>query len=245
MAEVSRLEVEIAVKRFPMPGGARRTILRDVAFQMRAGELVAVQGPSGCGKTTLLNIVSGLDLDFTGSVRLGGRPPGAARIGYVFQSPRLLPWRTVFENVALALPDGADVSIVPRLLEEVGLTEFSDVFPSRLSLGMARRASLARAFAVEPELLLLDEPFVSIDEPTAERLRQQVLALWRLRPTAVLLVTHNMREAVELADRILVLSSAPGRLVGDVAVPSPRERSGDPGEIDRICREIEARASGS
>jgi NitT/TauT family transport system ATP-binding protein len=245
VAEVSRLEVRIDEKRFPMPAGARRTVLRDVAFEMHTGELAVVLGPSGCGKTTLLNIVSGLDPDFAGSVRLGGRPPGAARIGYVFQSPRLLPWRTVLENVVLALSAGADVSTLPRLLDDVGLTEFADAYPSRLSLGMARRVSLARAFAVEPELLLLDEPFVSIDEPTAERLRQQLLALWRLRPTAVLLVTHNMREAAALADRILILSSAPGRLIGDLAIPLPREHRGDPREVDRICRDIEACASGS
>ncbi len=244
MAEVSRLEVDIAEKRFPTPTGARRTVLRDIAFEMHARELVVVLGPSGCGKTTLLNIVAGLDPDFSGSVRLGGKPSSAARIGYVFQSPRLLPWRTVSENIALALPSGADSSVVPRLLEEVGLSEFSDAYPARLSLGMARRVSLVRAFAVEPELLLMDEPFVSIDEPTAQRLRQQLLALWRSRPTAVLFVTHNMREAAELADRILILSSSPGHLIAEVTVSLPRERRSDPGEIDRICRDIEARAAG-
>jgi NitT/TauT family transport system ATP-binding protein len=245
VAEVSWLEVEIAEKRFPAPTGASRTVLLDVAFQMHAGEIVVVLGPSGCGKTTLLNIVAGLDSDFSGSVRLASKPTGAARIGYVFQSPRLLPWRTVLENVALALPSGADGAVVLRLLEEVGLTASSDAYPSRLSLGMARRVSLVRAFVVEPELLLMDEPFVSIDEPTAERLRQQLLALWRSRPTAVLFVTHNTREAAALADRILILSSSPGRLIGEVAVPYPRECRSDRALIDRVCREIEARASGS
>jgi len=243
MAEVSRLEVEIVEKQFPAPAGGRRTVLHDVAFQMHARELVVVLGPSGCGKTTLLNIVAGLDRDFTGSVRLAGKPPDAARVGYVFQSPRLLPWRTVLENVALALPNGADPAVVPGLIAEVGLAEFADAYPARLSLGMARRVSLARAFAVEPELLLMDEPFVSIDEPTAARLRQQLLALWASRPTAVLFVTHSTREAAELADRILVLSSPPGRLMAEVDVPLARERRADPAEIDRICRDIEARAA--
>jgi len=245
VAEVSRLEVEIVEKQFPTPPGGRRTVLRDVSFQMRAGELVVVLGPSGCGKTTLLNIVAGLDRDFTGSVRLAGKPPDAARIGYVFQSPRLLPWRTVLENVALALPSGTDPAVVLGLIAQVGLGEFADVYPARLSLGMARRVSLARAFAVEPELLLMDEPFVSIDEPTAVRLRQQLLALWHGRPTAVLLVTHNTREAAELADRILILSSSPGRLIAEVAVPLARERRADPVEIDRICHDIDARAAAS
>jgi ABC-type nitrate/sulfonate/bicarbonate transport system ATPase subunit len=236
-----RLDVKIAEKRFPTPTGARRMVLRDVAFHTHSREFVVVLGPSGCGKTTLLNIVAGLDRDFAGSVRLAGKPPDAARIGYVFQSPRLLPWRTVRQNVELALPSGADRSAVPRIIEEMGLTEFSDVYPSRLSVGMARRASLARAFAVEPELLLMDEPFVSIDEATARRLRRQLLALWNSRPTAVLFVTHDQREAVELADRILILSESPGRLIAEVPVPLARERRSDPAELDRFCREIDAR----
>ena len=240
---MSRLEVDVVEKRFPAPTGGRRIVLSHVAFQMHARELVVVLGPSGCGKTTLLNIVAGLDRDFIGSVRLAGRPPSEARIGYVFQSPRLLPWRTVSENVALALPSGADPSVVPRLIAEVGLADFADAYPAHLSVGMARRVSLARAFAVEPELLLMDEPFVSLDEPTAMRMRQQLLALWRVRPTAVLLVTHNTREAAELADRILRLSSSPGRLVEESIVPLPRELRSDPAEIDRICRDIEARAA--
>jgi ABC-type nitrate/sulfonate/bicarbonate transport system ATPase subunit len=236
-----RLDVKIAEKRFPTPTGARRTVLRDVAFHTHLREFVVVLGPSGCGKTTLLNIVAGLDHDFAGSVRLAGKPPNTARIGYVFQSPRLLPWRTLRQNVALALPSGADPSAVPRIIEEMGLTEFSDVYPSRLSVGMARRASLARAFAVEPELLLMDEPFVSVDDATAQRLRRQLLALWNSRPTAVLFVTHSQREAVELADRILILSASPGRLIAEVPVPLARERRSDPAELDRISREIDAR----
>ena len=244
MAEVSRLDVEIVEKRFPTPTGARRAILADIAFHMHAREFVVVLGPSGCGKTTLLNIVAGLDRDFTGSVRLADKPPDAARIGYVFQTPRLLPWRTVLENVALVLPIGADPSAAPRLMEEVGLSDFARAYPLRLSVGMARRASLARAFAVEPELLLMDEPFVSIDAATAHRMRRQLLALWASRPTAVLFVTHNTREAAELADRILILSSVPGRLIADILVPLSREQRSET-EIDRVCREIDARAGGA
>ena len=244
MAEVSRLDVEIVEKRFPTPTGARRAILADIAFHMHAREFVVVLGPSGCGKTTLLNIVAGLDRDFTGSVRLADKPLDAARIGYVFQTPRLLPWRTVIENVALVLPSGADPSAAPRLIEEVGLSDFANAYPLRLSVGMARRASLARAFAVEPALLLMDEPFVSIDEATAQRLRAQLLALWASRPTAVLFVTHNTREAAELADRILILSSVPGRLIADIPVLLSRQQRSE-AEIDRVRLEIEARAGGA
>jgi NitT/TauT family transport system ATP-binding protein len=243
-AVTGELQVEVREKCFPAPGGGSRLILGDVEFRMRPSELLVVLGPSGCGKTTLLNIVAGIDADFTGSVRLGAEPPAAARIGYVFQAPRLLPWRTVFDNVALAIPKGGDLSVVPWLLEEVGLAEFSSAYPLHLSVGMARRASLARAFAVEPELLLLDEPFVSVDEATARRLRDQVLALWRTRPTSVLLVTHNLREAAELADRILLLSDAPGRLIAEITVPVPREQRSESEAIELICQEIAARQSG-
>src|SRR5205807_3349362 len=116
---------------------------------------------SGCGKTTLLNIIAGLDTDFAGALRIGGGAAETARIGYVFQQPRLLPWRTVFENVALAVPGAADPAAIDALLHEVGLADSRDVYPQRLSLGMARRAAIARAFAARPELLLMDEPFVS------------------------------------------------------------------------------------
>ncbi len=242
MADLTHwFQVEIIDKRFLMPSGEPRIALRDVAFRMHAREFVVVLGPSGCGKTTLLNIVAGLDRDFTGSIVINGASPASARIGFVFQTPRLLPWRTVAENIALVPPTGADRAVVARLIESVGLTEFADAYPARLSVGMARRASLARAFAVDPELLLMDEPFVSIDEPLAQRLRRQLLNLWTSRPTAVLFVTHNTREAAALADRILILSSAPGRLISDFVVPLERARRADASELDQICHEINAR----
>jgi NitT/TauT family transport system ATP-binding protein len=235
------LAVDLAAKSFRGPDGTPRIVVHDVAFRVRPGEFVAIVGPSGCGKTTLLNIVAGLDPDFTGSVRLGDLPPAAVRLGYVFQNPRLLPWRTVYENVALVLPGAADRAAILRLLDEVGLAGAADVFPSRLSLGMARRASIARAFAIEPELLLMDEPFASLDEASAERLRRVLVALWRARPTGVLFVTHDLREAVELADRILLLSDSPGRLLADVPVPLPRERRADRAALDAARAEIRLR----
>jgi ABC-type nitrate/sulfonate/bicarbonate transport system ATPase subunit len=239
---VAAVKVEVTVdlkaKSFRGPDGALRTVVHDVAFRMRPGEFVAIVGPSGCGKTTLLNIVAGLDADFTGSVSLGEQAPSTARIGYVFQNPRLLPWRTVYENITLVLPGAADRTAILRLLEEVGLADAGNVFSSRLSLGMARRAAIARAFAIEPELLLMDEPFASLDEATAERLRRVLGTLWRSRPTGVLFVTHDLHEAVELADRILLLSDAPGRLLADVPVPLPRERRADRAALDAARAEI-------
>lgn len=235
---ISQLSVEVREKAFPGADGKSRTVLHDVAFRMAPDEFVAIVGPSGCGKTTLLNLIAGLDRSFAGSVRIGERHPSAARIGYVFQSPRLLPWRTVYENIALVLPGSPDRAAILRLLDEVGLGEAAEVHPARLSLGMARRAAIARAFAVEPELMLMDEPFASLDEATAERLRRLLLALWRSRPSAVLLVTHDLGEAVELADRILLMSNAPGRLLADLAVPLARERRGDRAAVEAARMEI-------
>jgi ABC-type nitrate/sulfonate/bicarbonate transport system ATPase subunit len=221
------LDVEVKAKDFAGPDGLPRAVLRDVAFRLGPGAFVAVLGPSGCGKTTLLNLVAGLDTAFSGSLHVADAPPDGMRIGYVFQQPRLLPWRTVFENIALALPHEADAGSIMALLGEVGLAEQRDVYPHRLSVGMARRAAIVRAFAIRPELLLMDEPFVSLDEATAERLREILLGLWRSHPTTVLFVTHDLHEAIVLADRILILSAAPGRLLADVAVELPRAQRSD------------------
>jgi len=232
------LQVTVREKSFAGPDGARRIVLRDVDFRIRLDEFIAVVGPSGAGKTTLLKIVAGLDPAFMGSVRFAGAAIAAPPIGFVFQEPRLLPWRTVFDNIALVLPRHADRSVVTRLLAEVGLADSAGVLPPRLSLGMARRVALARALAVEPDLLLMDEPFVSLDRPTAERMRALLLQLLRARSCGVLFVTHDLREAVELADRILLFSAAPGRLVADIAVPLARDRRADAAAIDAACAAI-------
>jgi ABC-type nitrate/sulfonate/bicarbonate transport system ATPase subunit len=237
------LRARIAEKRYPGIGGAPAHLaLREFVVSVPAGEFVALVGPSGCGKTTFLNIVAGLDGDFTGELALlpaeNGRAP---RIGYVFQNPRLLPWRTVRENLTLVLRPGQDPGIVDRLLRAVELEAARDVYPGRLSGGMSRRAAIARAFAVDPDLLLMDEPFVSLDEDSAGRLRQLLLELWRARPTTVLFVTHDLREAVFLADRLLLLSPAPGRVVAEVRVPLSRAERSDRAATDRLYHEIGAR----
>jgi ABC-type nitrate/sulfonate/bicarbonate transport system ATPase subunit len=242
VAPVTRaLHVTVREKSFAGTNGAPRIVLRDIDFRVELGEFVAIVGPSGSGKTTLLKIVAGLDPAFAGSVRLAGAAITATPIGFVFQEPRLLPWRTVFENIALVLPRHADRSVVTRLLGEIGLADFAETLPPQLSLGMARRVALARALVVEPELLLMDEPFVSLDRPTAERLRVLLLTLWRARPCGIIFVTHDLREAVELADRILLFSAAPGRLVADIAVPLARDRRADAAAIDTACAAITLR----
>ena len=234
-----RLLLEIRAKRFPAVGGAApKLAVRDLRLEAAPGSFVALVGPSGCGKTTTLNIVAGLDRDFEGRVEL---PPGT-RIGYVFQTPRLLPWRTVEENVALVL-DGEQrrSGIVDQVLAEMELTGVRSVYPSRLSLGMARRVALARAFALRPTLLLMDEPFVSLDEPTAQRLRRLLLDLLREHPATVLFVTHNLREAIMLADPIVLLGPSPTHLIAEVPVPLTRAQRLDEAEIERFRAQLLAR----
>jgi len=226
---MKELTIDIALKRFVPVGTATPvTALRDLRFSVKPGEFVCVLGPSGCGKTTLLNIIAGLDCDFSGQVNGGGDPNrGGPIIGYVFQTPRLLPWRTVAENIQLALQPGQDPGIVDELLAMTGLSDFRDTYPERLSVGMSRRVALVRAFAVEPDLLLMDEPFVSLDEATAQKLRLMLLDIWQRRPTTVLFVTHDTREAVLLADRIIRLTASPGTVDKIAAVDIPRQQRTD------------------
>lgn len=220
------LVADIREKRYPRARGAQPHLaLAGLSLQIAPGEFVALVGPSGCGKTTFLNIVAGLDRDFDGEVRLATRADGgAARVGYVFQEPRLLPWRTVHENIALVLPPPGADAMVRQMLEAVGLADARDLYPAQLSVGMSRRVAIARAFAIEPDLLLMDEPFVSLDHDTVEQLRGLLLKLWRARPTTVLFVTHDLREALVLADRLVLLSGAPGHVVADVPVSLARGR---------------------
>ena len=234
------LSAQIREKRYPRArGGSSHLALAGLSLQIAAGEFVALVGPSGCGKTTFLNIVAGLDTDFTGEMQLapgaGGRP---ARIGYVFQEPRLLPWRTVYENIALVLPAEGCAAIIDPLLQAVGLAEARDLYPPQLSVGMSRRVAIARAFAIEPDLLLMDEPFVSLDHDTVEQLRELLLKLWHARPTTVLFVTHDMREALMLADRLVLLSATPGHVVEDLPVSLARNRRRNGFEIEALRDEI-------
>lgn len=234
---MAALTVRIEEKRFPAVGAApEKHVLGQLEFSADRGETVAITGPSGCGKTTLLNIVAGLDTDFRGQVV---RPP-SGRIGYVFQEPRLLPWRTVADNLRLVLQGSAheQEQRIARVLAEVGLTEARDVYASRLSLGMARRVAIARAFVIEPELLLLDEPFVSLDAPTARRMRLLLLDLLAAHGPTSLFVTHDLREAVTVADRILVLSHPPARIVADIAVPLARESRADEEAVETFRRSL-------
>ncbi|MFJ5177594.1 ABC transporter ATP-binding protein [Streptomyces griseoviridis] len=176
-----------------------RAVIDDLRLDVRAGEFVALLGRSGCGKSTLLRILAGLDRDISGTVLVPRRK------AVVFQAPRLMPWKKVWRNVVLGLPGKPERAVAERALEEVGLAQRSDAWPRTLSGGEAQRAALARALVREPDLLLLDEPFGALDALTRVTAQRLVGELWRRRGCAVLLVTHDVEEAVLLADRVLVM----------------------------------------
>ena len=241
IATETELRVRIDRKAYPTGSGhGDKLAIEDLAFDTPAGQFVCIVGPSGCGKTTMLNIVAQLDRDAEASIAFSdGTEVGAARVGYMFQTPRLLPWASVRENVSVVLDDDrAADGRVEKLLGEMELGDALDEFPNRLSGGMQRRVALARAFVTEPDLLLLDEPFVSLDVPVGNRLRSILLDLWAARPTTVLFVTHDLREAIFLADRILFLSRGPSRVILDVPVPLPRPRKNESTEIEAFRQDL-------
>ena len=210
------LEISLARKTLRTAAGETRDILHDIDFSLKRGEICALLGPSGCGKSTLLRIVSGLDANFEGRIVL----PVAHKIGMVFQEPRLLPWESVVQN--LRLVGVSSEEDLAEIVAALHLAKHLEHFPGELSLGLARRVAIARAFAVKPDLLLLDEPFVSLDATLAARLREELLALVVKRKATTLLVTHDVEEAIAIADRIIVLSPAPGRLIADMPIEVPR-----------------------
>ena len=218
-------------------GEARVAALSDIDLDIHEGEFVSIIGPSGCGKTTLLRIVGGLLAPTQGSIRLAGSSPDEARqrqdFGAVFQDPALLPWRTAEENVGLSIelrdgPNGDSSDLdVATLLSKVGLDGFHRSYPFQLSGGMKQRVALARALAARPRVLLMDEPFGSLDEMTRTDMGYELLRIWEERPTTVLFVTHSIAEAVMLSDRVVVLSPRPGAVVDvvDIGMPRPRMQS--------------------
>ena len=202
--------------------------LREISFNLASQEFICVLGPSGCGKTTLLRVVAGLLKPTSGKIQFaGGRQP---RVGLVFQQANLMPWRSVADNISLPLEISGDsqVEITRKrnsLLNLVGLQEFADAWPAALSGGMAQRVAIARALIHNPKLLLLDEPFGSLDALTRERMGSELMRIWQAHRKSVIMVTHSISEAILLADRVLVLTSRPGRICLELQVDLPRPRT--------------------
>lgn len=223
------IALDIAIKDKHYANSAS-VVLKDINFSVKSGEFIAIIGPSGSGKTTLLNMLSGLE-DATGQTMLCNSKAindyEEFQLGYVFQQPRLMPWLTVTENIQLVLPTTQEIKI-ETLLTQVGLAGKGDYYPKELSGGMQRRVAIARAFAVNPELILLDEPFNSLDAPTATKLRLLLVELCKICKSTVLFVTHDLSEAIYLADRIVFMSNSPTSIIHqvDVDLPKPRTESG-------------------
>ena len=237
------LELRIDSKTFHSADGHPIEVIRGLALRLEQGSFGALMGPSGCGKTTLLRIAAGLDCDFQGRRSVAQ----TQRLAVVFQEPRLLPWRTVEENIRLVLPAterGADLKL---LVTTLGLASHMEHYPGALSLGLARRVAIARALAIRPTLLLLDEPFVSLDEATAAQLRQELAALTRRERITTLCVTHDLAEAAELADHLFLLSQSPARIIFEKQLSShgfPRSKA-DILSIQDELRDAQARAESS
>ncbi len=233
MAAEAFLQVSGIEKTFVQNGATIRA-LGQVSFQVAPGEFVALVGPSGCGKSTLLRILGGLLAPDSGSVVIDGKPHQAPRreIGFVFQRANLMPWRTVLDNIALPLQvQGMSMAEArheaQHLSDLVGLQDFERALPHQLSGGMQQRTALARALIHQPRLLLLDEPFGALDALTRERMNFELLRIWQLRASTVILVTHSINEAVLMSDRVMVMGPRPGRIITTLPVPLDRPRSID------------------
>jgi len=229
----SQFKIRIEEKTHVSADGTELTAIRDFELELKPESMTVLMGPSGCGKTTLLRIIAQLDDRFIGEVEF----PAASRIGFMFQEPRLLPWRTVRENIELVAAPGFSEEYLERLAQAVGIADMLPRYPLELSLGLARRVALARAFSTRPDLLLLDEPFVSLDEKTADRLRRLLLDVWSERPTTAVLVTHNAREAILLADQLVLLAPRPTHVVAIEAIDVPQAER-DPKMIEALHTDL-------
>ena len=227
LVEIKGVSKEYGAEGKPLP------IIEDITFTVSDNDFVCIVGPSGCGKSTLLRIIAGLEEPDRGEVVVRkATKPGGAMVSMVFQSFAIFPWLTVAQNIevgmeALGVPEGERRERARRYVEAVGLDGFEDAYPRELSGGMKQRVGLARALAVDPVLLCMDEPFSALDPLTAENLREELLIIWKdpnIPPDAVVMVTHNIEEAVYMADRIIVLSNRPGRVLEDMEIDLPRPR---------------------
>jgi len=228
----AQITVEGVSHAFDRPQGGPLPVLDDIHIDIQPGEFVALLGPSGCGKSSLLRLVAGLEAAGAGSIRQDGHPilqPDPSRV-VVFQDPTLYPWRTVWQNVALGLQARGELARkrdrVDQALARVGLSEFAQSYPHQLSGGMAQRAALARALVNDPGLLILDEPLGKLDSLTRLAMQTELVALWQRAGLSVLMVTHDVEEALFMAQRVLVMGPRPARVIAELVVdrPYPRHR---------------------
>ena len=227
-------------KHFPAADGSRLEVMRDVSFDVRIGDVVAILGPSGSGKSTLLNMAAGLIFPDAGQVVVMGQRTDAAvdwsHVGYMFQDDRLLPWRVAVRNVTLALEAGS-MPAAERLrrartvLDLVGLGGFEHSYPHQLSGGMRSRVALARSLVGEPQILLMDEPFSRLDAQTRGSMHRELLRIHAMRAMTILFVTHDVEEAVVLADHVVMMSARPGRVRRTIDITLPQPRIGTPGAV--------------
>lgn len=230
----SLLAVRDVSKQYAVTSGTAVKALDGVSLDVHQGEFVAVIGPSGCGKTTLFGIIGGLVTDFEGEVLIAGEPVrgGHADIGMVFQEESTFPWRTTLQNVMFpmeiaGMPKAAREERARHFVRLVGLEGFEDRYPAELSGGMKQRTAIARTLAYEPKILLMDEPFGALDEQTRMLLGDKILQIWRELDQTTLLITHNITEAVQLADRVVVMSFRPGRIKETITIDLPRPRTSE------------------
>lgn len=244
------IEVRGLAHRYASPEhGGQFTAISKVDLEVRRGELVAIIGPSGCGKTTLLNILAGLEQHTDGQVAVAGKPPkaGSPEVGYLFARDSLLPWRTAIGNAELAMemrgvPKPERQRKAVQTLQDVGLGPFLNAYRAQLSQGMRQRVALARTLAAEPQILLMDEPFSALDVQTRFVVQDLFLSLWSRSGSTAVLITHDLAEAIALADRVILFTRAPGRIKATFEVALPRPRSirslqGD-GQFHRIYEAI-------
>lgn len=239
------IEVRGVSKSYPLVDGGEREALRGIDLTVAPGEFVCLLGPSGCGKTTLLNIMSGLDPDHAGSVRYVGERATDPVMSYMFQDSRLLPWMTIEQNVLFVLDKhgSRERARARDWLQRVGLGDRYGDHPYQLSIGMQQRTSVARALIVDPDVLYMDEPFSALDELTAQRVRQELLDLWSEQHCSVVFVTHNSLEAAFLADRIVLMTPGPGRILEEIDLRErlSRPRRPDDDRLWQVSREAVAK----
>lgn len=244
---MKKIIVKDLAKHFVLADGSRLDVVSGLSFDVQEGEFLSILGPSGCGKSTLLNILAGLDEHSGGEILVNERPLSRGnddvKLGFVFQQPRLLNWRSVRDNVIFplehtALPKQEQQQLARHYIQLARLDGFEDYFPQRLSGGMQQRVAMARALAIEPEVLLMDEPFSSLDELTARKMRAELIRIWRETGKTIIFVTHDIFEAVYLSNRLLVVTERPARVYESLTIDVEYPRDYDDDRLFDMAKKV-------